>query len=224
MNAANNQRWLLIGGIILLVILATPFRFILLRSIPFLVIAALLAWGAKMAWDYWQERNFANSIEGSIQQKLEQCNSQIKTIKEEKKEIEQNINELQSKLDKTTNIATQTWKESLRLVNEFRQELDLRNTKVLFYQTCIKKLKALLQNHQFAKDIADKQEVLKQLREKNQDDIADLEELKNTLQLEKDYLETIDELSLRMLGSTSLQDAKAVQKELEIITRELRDL
>ena len=220
----SNKRWLIIGIIAVIAIMLTPFRIIFLRALPFLAVGALMYWFGIQLWEYVQEQRFLNSIEGSIHQKLEECDSQISAIQTEKIEIEQNIEELQTKLDNARDIANSTWKESLRLINEFRQELDLRNTKIQFYKTCIKKLKALLQNHQFAKEIAEKQENLKQLRERNQDDIADLEAFKNNIELEKNYLETLDDLSFRMLGSTSLQDAKAVQKELDVINRELRDM
>lgn len=224
MNKTANRRWLIIGIIVFVALMLTPFRIILLRSLPFIAVGALLYWFGIQIWEYIQEQRFLNSIEGSIQQKLDECHTQIEAIKAEKAEIEQDIKELQTKIDNTQDIATSTWKESLRLINEFKQELDLRNTKLRFYQTCIQKLNSLLQNHQFAKEVNKKQESLKQLREKNQDDIADLEAFKNNLELEKNYLETLDDLSFRMLGSTSLQDAKAVQKELDNINRELRDL
>ncbi len=220
MDAASNQRWILIGGLILFATLLTPLRF----AFPIIVAILMLLWVGKMGYDLLQARKYAKTTEGSIEQKITQCEAQINYIKAETKSIQQNIFELQSQLQNASDISLQAEQESKRLIKEFRHELDLRNTKLLFYQTCAKKLKSLLQNHQFSKDVAQKQETLKQLRERNQDDIADLEELRFSLQMEKEYLDSIDTLSLRMLDSNSLQDARAVQKELETITRELRNI
>ncbi|MEM9992320.1 MAG: hypothetical protein AAF738_11195, partial [Bacteroidota bacterium] len=218
------RKWWAIGLTIFIVLLFTPFRIILLRSLPFLAVAGFLWWFALQLADYFKEKQVQNSIQGSIQLKLDACAKQIQIIEQEQQVIAENIAGLEYKTQATDDISSTTWKQSLRLINEFRQELDLRNTKLQFYRTCTKKLESLLQNHQFAQEIARRQERLQQLREKNQDDIANLEAFKNNIEIEKHYLEAIDQLSLRMLGSTSLQDAEAVQNELDNINQELRDL
>jgi len=207
----------------------------LLSRMPFLVRPVLLILtlvGISILVFYlvqqWRLRNKEvtprDEMESGIHEKLNNCKKQIAAIKKERAEIESNIASLETKLQSVLEISPQTRKESERLVQEFQNELDLRNTKLQFYESCMLKLKSLRHNFQLSKEINKKQETLKRLRESNQEDIADFEELKTALEFEQSYLNTIDELSLKMLDSNSLQDAKALQLELETITKELRDL
>lgn len=200
----------------------------LARFLPWILLLGILGWGTFVLFDYFakmqKRKAYANSIEGTVAKKLKQCRTEIANIQKEKLTVEKDIQELEEQLRASQNISAPTIQETKRLIAAFRKELDLRNTKIEFYQTCINKLQALLHNHQLSKNLEVKQEKLKQLREKNQDDIVDFEELKNTLTFEQTYISTIDELSYRMLESNSLQDAQAVQLELENITQELRKL
>ncbi|MBK7407819.1 MAG: hypothetical protein IPJ40_06895 [Saprospirales bacterium] len=81
----------------------------------------------------------------------------------------------------------------------------------------------VLHNYELSKVFAQKKAELKLLREKNLDDIADLEELRSDIEYDRTYLETIDHLSLRMLGSQSLETVHALKQELEQMTRSLND-
>lgn len=209
--------------------------FLLVRIMPYLIrplllILALVGVGILVFYlvQQWRLRNIEadprDKMEAGIHQKLNHCQKQIAAIKKERVEIENNIASLETKLQSVLEISPSTKKESERLIQEFQNELDLRNTKLQFYESCTLKLKSLRHNFQLSKEINRKQETLKRLRESNQEDIADFEELKTALEFEQSYLNTIDELSLKMLDSNSLQDAKALQLELETITKELRDL
>ncbi|MEL6719393.1 MAG: hypothetical protein AAFP82_11805 [Bacteroidota bacterium] len=209
--------------------------FLLVRIMPYfirplLLILTLAGIGilAFYLFRKWRLKNknsaSRDKMEAGIHQKLEHCQNQIAAIKKECTEIKSNIVALESQLQNTLDLSPQTRKESQRLIQEFQDELDLRNTKLQFYESCVLKLKSLRSNFRLSKDIHQRQQTLKRLRESNQDDIVNFEELKTALEFEQTYLNTIDELSLRMLDSSSLQDAKALQIELETITKELRDL
>jgi hypothetical protein len=166
----------------------------------------------------------ANSIEPHITTKLKHCQAELERVQLEKTEIESSIHALEQQLLQADTINPTMRSESERLIKDYQQELALRYTKIEFYETCIEKLHALLHNLRLSETIADKQERLKQLREKNEEDIVSFEELKTAIDFEQNYLSGIDDLSSKMLESRSLQDAQAIRLELEAMTRELRDL
>ncbi len=224
----TTQNFVLIALGVLATVLLIRYIPILFRFLPWIVLLGGIVWGGLALIDYLskaqQRKEYANSTEGIVSKKLKHCQQSISSIQKEKLAIEQDIQDLESQLSASRHISSPTLEETQRIIKEFRKELDLRNTKIEFYQTCINKLQALLHNHQLAKELEIKQQTLRQLREKNQEDIVDFEELKSSLAFEQSYISTIDELSYRMLESSSLQDAQAVQLELETITQELRKL
>lgn len=201
-----------------------PFLF---RLLPYALILGVLTYALVVFSEYFftnKQKEYDDKADGVIKKKLSYCHEAIKKVHQERTTIAQEIEELEDKLNAVLEIPQVTREELKRLIREFNHELDLRNTKIEFYETCIQKLQALLHNHQLAKTLKHKQEKLKQLQEKNQEAIADFEELKTSVAFEQSYISTIDELSAKMLESKSLQDAKAVQLELEHITQELREL
>ncbi|MDX1666171.1 MAG: hypothetical protein R3350_03030, partial [Saprospiraceae bacterium] len=60
--------------------------------------------------------------------------------------------------------------------------------------------------------------------EDNYEELAELEELKADVESDVFYLDTIERLSLRMLESNSLDDARGLKLELEEMTKELDEL
>lgn len=171
-----------------------------------------------------QQRIFEQSHEGAISSKIRYCQQQIKKVENEKERIQNSIIELKQKLNTTLDITAAARTETNRLIAEFQEELNLRETKLGFYETCISKLQALLHNYDLSKTLEEKQNTLRQLREKNLEEIVNLEQLKSDIAYEKSFLSTIDTLSLRMLDTNSVKDAQIVQRDLELMTRELKDL
>jgi len=167
------------------------------------------------------QRAYKGSVEGGINEKLKYCQQQISALEKERKEIRHNIQELQSRLDPNYDISPRAQEETERLIAAFEKESQLRATKIHFYRSCIKKLKSLLHNYQLSRELESKQDELKRLQENHYEDIANLEELKSQLEYDKAYLDTIDTLSLRMLESSSLEEAQHMQLELETMTKEL---
>ena len=60
--------------------------------------------------------------------------------------------------------------------------------------------------------------------ENNIEDVSDMGGVKSFLDYEKTYIETIDELSLKMLESRSVANAEVLKLELVEMTKELREL
>ncbi len=226
-SSKPNGRLLIILIIILAGMIGIRFLPFFLRLLPYALILGLLTYAFVIFLEYFskhRQEKYDDKADGVIKDKLNHCREAIKKVYQERNTIAKEIEELEEKLNTTLQIPQVTKEELNRLVREFKHELDLRNTKIEFYETCIQKLQALLHNHQLAQTLKHKQEKLKQLQEKNQEAIADFEALKTSVAFEQSYISTIDELSAKMLESKSLQDAKAVQLELEHITQELREL
>ena len=144
--------------------------------------------------------------------------------REELGEIEQNLSEIAASQRQAQALNPQTHEESERLRTAFEREKRLRLTKIGFYETCRAKLENLLYNQMVAQQLAEKQNKLSQLQEGHHEDLAKMEQLRTELDYEKDFLESIGQLSLRMADSHSLDAAEELQLELEEITKELRRL
>lgn len=177
---------------------------------------------------YWRDQNKAkaynSSMEGAISQNLKLCEDQILKNQKETIEIQDNINELKDSLDDKMNINESTRTESEMLINGFERELDLRKAKLDFYEICREKIKNIQFNQELTQKLAHKKEKLKRLQEEHFEDLAEMEQLKSDMDYNKTYVETINNLSLRMVESTSLTSANELHDELKLIVKELRDL
>jgi len=226
----NNSR---INPILILIIFVAAFvamRFIFVFRWIILSGFVLIAgyFGVFYFWRFFQkkrrEKTFRTSTEGIIDHRFTHCNSQISHHKKEMLEIQKNIAELESRLSASLDLPASTKKETHRLIGAFQNELKLRESKIAFFETCVEKLKTLLNNYQLTQELVEKQQKLKQLQEQHYEEIADLEELKSNIEYDKVYLETIENLSNRMLESNSVDDAENLQLELEKMTKELDEL
>ncbi len=202
-------------------------RFLLAFGRMFLVLAGVVLLGFGVYWLYQfigarlAQRRHARSTEGVIEARIERCQAEIGKNRTAIHEIKKNIAELEEKLEKTIQASEESRQHTRRLIAGFQAEMELRRAKVHFLETCVRKLQTILQNFELSKALAQKKEELKMLREQNLDDIADLEELRSHIEYDRTYLETIDNLSNRMLGTQSLETVHALKKELEEMTRSL---
>jgi len=167
---------------------------------------------------------YNNSHERKLDEKIEYCQRQIQLNENEIKVINTDIKELNGSLNSYHKVNAANKTEAQRLITAFEKERDLRQVKIDFFRTCIKKLGTLLHNHKLTEKLFAKKENLQKLKEKNLDDIANFESVKSDIAYEEGYLNTIDELSHRMYKSENLPDAELVKTELELMTKELREL
>lgn len=174
--------------------------------------------------DAKKEEEFKDSMEGSIRQNLELCEDQMTKNREEVLEIKDNIYDLKEKLEVKSMINENTIKESEFLISGFERELDLRNAKLEFYKICKEKIHNIHFNQTLADEVANKRQRLKQLQEDHFEDLADMEKLRSDVDYTKSYIDTISNLSIRMVQSTSLRTAQELHEELKLITQELKDL
>lgn len=174
--------------------------------------------------DAKKEEAFKNSMEGSIRRNLALCEEQITKNELDLQEIKDNIYELEEKLEVKSLINDNTIRESELLIKGFERELDLRKAKLEFYKICKDKIHNIHLNQTLAQEVANKRERLKQLQEDHYEDLADMEKLRSDVDYTQTYIDTINNLSIRMAQSTSLSSAKELHEELKLITQELKDL
>ena len=216
---------------ILVIVVAALFaaRFMMAFGRMFLVLAAVGVLGAGVYYlvrhlrARWASRRYAKSTEGIIGSRVDRCQLEIRENKKAMEEIRRNIRELEEKLEQATQASEESRQYTRKLIEDFQAELELREAKINFLESCTRKLQMVLHNYELSKAFAEKKSELKLLREKNFEDIADLEELRSDIEYDRTYLETIDNLSLRMLGSQSLETVHALKQELEQMTRSLND-
>jgi len=216
-------RWSLIGLIVLILLMRffPVFRFIL----GILAIVGIVGLVGGSVWYFvtkrQREKRYAASTEGQISLRIDYCEGEIEKQEKEIAEIDENIQELEEQLGGGNEIAPQNRKESESLIQAFRSQLDLRRSKVIFYQACIRKLEILLHNQRLASDLEIKKKKLEKLRENNFEELAKLESLRSDVEMDILYLDTIDRLSQRIHDTNTVDDAEILQKELEKMTREL---
>ncbi len=228
-NSEDNLGKVLFAGI--LVLLGIVGSGILLRVHPLGFMILLLAtlvigtiyYFLKNSSDKKEADRYAKTTEGRVAQRLDNCKKELAVHLKEVADIQQDIMELRQSL-KSTNLNPETRKESERLLKDFKTELNLRQTKVEFYETCQQKLSTLLDNQRMTNKLADKRKKLNQLRERNYEDLAQMEGMKSEMEDDQFYLDSIDRLSLRILESDSVNSAETLQMELREITKELRRL
>jgi len=229
MGMNRNEKFLWFG------ILTIVFSFVLLRFFPFLrliLIAVLLLGAAVMTVlgtiNFFKKRKkekaYRRSTEGQVRSRIEYCLQQIEKNKSELEQIRKDIRELERDLDAGIEIAPQHKQEGESLIQAFRSELKLRETKLGFFQACVQKLEVLIHNHSIARQIVDKKKALEQLKESHYEELAAMEELRTQVEMDTHYLNTIRELSTQMFLSQTVDDALLLKVELETMTRELRDI
>ncbi len=225
MNDNNIRIIYVIVGVLLLVVMLrfmVAFRFVLFAVLTL----GGLGFGAYWLYQYLQkrkkERKFRGTTEGRITARLEECRNLLQENKEEMEDIRQNIQELETEQRKyDTKLATKNWKDLQELIGGFKAELELRKSKMQFYQRCIEKLDQMLANHRLAKALEAKRNKLESMQDEHYESLAKLEELKSDVELDVFYLDTIENLSQRMLTSSTVDDALQLKQELEEMTREL---
>ena len=211
-------------GVLVIGFIFRPVAFLFFMALMIAMLIGSIFFMIKYYRDSKNEEAFQNSMEGSIRQNLKLCEEQISKNKQEVTEIKESILELRDKLEVKSIINENTIRESELLISGFERELDLRNAKLDFYNICKDKIHNIHFNQTLADEIADKKERLKELQEDHFDDLAEMEKLRSDMDYAKNYIETINNLSIRMAESTSLSSAQELHNELKAITDELKDL
>lgn len=216
-------RWIFIGIIVLILLMRLIPVFRVLLSVLLIAAAVGLLVGAiwYFAIKRRKDKAYAASTEGQIARRIAFCEAEMEQQEAEIKDIQENIDELEAQLKTGREIAPQNQRESESLIKAFRSQLDLRRSKVAFYEAATRKLEALLHNHRLTSDLEVKKKKLERLRENNFEELAKLETLRSDLEMETLYLDTIDRLSSRLQDTNTVDDAEVLQKELDKMLKEI---
>ena len=149
---------------------------------------------------------------GQIKARLDNCEVQIQRLKEEAKKIRRSMKELEQQLKADGDVPDSMRAKTESVLMGFRQELQLRQTKISFYQQCSEKLEKVLRHHELLAAVEQKKEELESLRQQHYDEIADMEQLRLEVEREDTYLDTIQELSTRMQETTGVEEVLHLQK------------
>jgi uncharacterized protein YfcZ (UPF0381/DUF406 family) len=220
MRSIDVIRLALIGGVVLLSLLflirVLPVIRFLLIIVLVLLLVMVLVYFFTNTWKEQRERNaYERTTTGQINGKIVDCERQLSRLKEEQAKIEKSLHELKQKLKSAASLNAGIKSQTEQLIHGFEQELQLRKTKIIFYQQCLEKLNALLQQHELLTALEEKKAELDQYREKHYDELAKMESLRWEVEREAVSLETIHDLSTRMQRSEQLDDVLHLQKELE---------
>ncbi len=223
-NAPFPLRLLSIALMALIAVLVL--RIVLVNRVALFVLLGLAAM-AGLGWSiakYVQVLRYRRSPQGIIERRKAWCHSRLQRHQREIAEIKRSMKDLYQRLDQGSALSQKQREELRRLLHEYRAELDLRQAKMAFYQTCIEKLDMLQQHLELTETLLEKKARLKAMREADQEELADLEALKKDIALDKGWLQSFEQLTRRIEQSHTLDDARSLQLELEEMTRELEEL
>lgn len=229
MNEEDRTTRLIVGLFLLMAFVLIALRFLPMLRWFMMAGFALAAAGIAiyLVWQIFDQgrrkRQMEETTEGRAQLKIDFCKSEIEKNKIEMARIHQSIDELRGHVKAGSGLAPKKREEAVRLIREFEAEMELRKAKVVFFETALRKLENMLRSIQLSQTIEAKEEELKRLKEARYDDLASMEELRSDVEVENLYLDTIDQLSLQLGSSTSLENALNLQKELEEMTRGLEE-
>ncbi len=210
-----------VGIVLVLFFLFPPMRYVLIMLLGLVA----LIW---LGWDLFerfserrQQQQYAQTLEGRIRNRLEKCEALQAENEQQLEEIEATLQDLNHRLAQKEQLSPRNKVRLEQLQQGYERELRLRKTKSRFYQECIQRLSVLLNNHLLEKEIEERRNRLEELREDQYDELEEMEQIRYQIASSGDYLQTIENLSGRMLGSENLEEAQGLELELKKMTREL---
>ncbi len=220
MRAFDIIRLAFIGLVVLfatlmLIRVLPAFRLVLLIALVLLLVYILVYLLRSYRKDREEARAYAASLPGQIKGRIEQCTEQMDRLHGEIKKIGDSTKELERKLRKESDIPAPMRQKTESILQGFRQEIELRQSKIRFYQQCIGKLNKILHQHELLAAVEEKKEELDTLREQHYDEIADMEQLRWEVEREETYLSTIQDLSTRIQQSSGVDEVLHLQRELD---------
>ena len=229
MRMSNEKKWewtplrIVVAVVAFLVLLrfAGPLRFLLLTLVIFGAVGFLAYLVYELVRQKRSERQLRGSLPAGVADRIDQAKAQTKRNEQEISKIRKNLRELRKEERNANKLNVRNRTDVQYLIREFEAELKLRQAKANFYRTAEHKLNRLLHNHQLSLSLAEKEEELRRLKEHHYDDLADMEEMRSDMELETLYLDTIDELSLKIHDNLSLEHVEHLQQQLEEMTRGL---
>lgn len=223
----NSQSWIIWGLLIALGVIVL-FRFMLVFRFLLILFAGLglVAWAIYAFRRSWlqqrQRKQFMESPEGMTQAKIAACQQQIAHLKTEIQDLQKEREELSDKIASASSASAAAKEESKKLIQTFTGEIELRAAKIDFLEKCVVQLRQMLHNYQLSETILQKKALLEKQKEADLESIGDLEELRTQIEYQRQYFQTLDELSNRLDKSHSTSHLKILQKELHDLSENIQ--
>ena len=197
--------------------------FVVFRPFAYAIAMALVITLAILALYYLVQGLFAllrkfrlrNTIQGIIEDKVSAIQKQrdsllldLKTIKTELKDLEEQLS--------ASNLSNFAAEKLTRLRDAFEVEEELKQEKLAFYQLTSAKFDELLSDQEVLKKISSKKEKLKQVRNESPSSETPSSDHLST---DKEIIEELDNLTLRMENTVHIDEAKDIRKELVTLYR-----
>ena len=219
-NYPLNWYWMitLLGLLISLFLLRVLGRAGFMLLLIFGLATLLLAGWSIIRYLARRRANPSPASDGSIEQKRQFCRVQIANLQTEITSIDVEIDRLQREINQDSPVAI-THREMNDLLSGFRKERELRRSKIEFYELALQKLDALARHQRLRLQLDQQRSRLRQLRERNYEQLSNAESLQRNIDVETRYLETIETLSLKVLESKEIDATDELHLELRELTR-----
>jgi len=200
--------FLLLAGALTFLIFR-PFAYVLaIALIVTLAIVGLLYIG-KFVAKAFRKFKIRNTIEGIVEDKVALVEKQVTKHEGDLSTIQVEIADIDVKLQQT-GLSSSATDKLIRLREAFLVEEELKKEKVAFYLQIIKKFDQLLTDQEISRNISSKKAKLNEVR--NESDVPEEETLQ--LSTNKEIIEEMDYLTLRMDNVVHIDEAREIQKEL----------
>lgn len=200
---------------------ASRYLLLVLLALSALSLVVYYYWNHRKQSRGHQPRYPRGSVEATIQTRLYECDIQIEQNTQEIAEIEESMVELEQKLRVTKELPLHLKDDTEQLIESFRSQLKLRQSKLAFFETCKTKLEQLLHQHDLTQTLEAKKKKLKRLQENNYQDLAKIEEMRSHVEYDTLYLDTIENLSHKLKNSNTYTDVERLRAELDEMTQSL---
>lgn len=204
---------LLVGGMTFL--LFRPFAYAI--AIAAIVVLVILGLYYSITWlaNLYRKFRIRNTIEGILEDKVKAITKQISLQTQELKTIRKELADIDVQLQQE-GLSSFARDKLIRLKDAFEIEDDLKNQKLDFYQLTLDKYDQLLSDQKVLKEITNKKATLKEVR--NEDGTIPMESDRH-ISSEKEMIEELDYLTLRMDNTVHIDEAKEIHQELILLER-----
>lgn len=214
----------IIIGIILLFLL---FRFMIVFRVLLFVLLAAAVLGGGIYWllRLWRKNTFDENVTSAIEERISDTLSifreELTDNKQAIRDIKINIAELEAEQNKYEDqMATQNWRDLQELLDGFNKELQLRKARNPFYEQSINRLQQLESNHRLSKNLKDKRALLQNYNQSNNRNDISIDKIRDELDKEVLYLDSIDELSQRIKKAKAVEEAEKIkQRHQEVLEK-----
>ena len=156
-----------------------------------------------------------NTIEGIIEDKVALIQKQISVLNTDIDTIKTELLDIEAQLE-AAGISNFAAEKLNKLRDAFEVEEELKQEKLAFYQMTSDKFEELLSDQEVLKEISSKKEKLKQVR--NESASSEIPS-SDHLSTDKEIIEELDYLTLRMENTVHIDEAKDIRKELVTMYR-----